>query len=63
MAGNYLPNLLMLSTDGLHNELSVEAITCILVSESSIKSKAESLIKAALDSGGKDNITVALAEI
>ncbi len=56
-------DLLMLSTDGLHNELSAKAITRILVSESGIKSKAESLIKAALDSGGKDNITVALAEI
>lgn len=56
-------DLLMLCTDGLHSELPAEQIASLLASGSDIQSRAESLTKAALDSGGKDNITVALVEI
>jgi len=56
-------DLLVLTTDGLHSELSAEDITSILVSGTDLKSKAESLVNAALDSGGKDNITIVLVEM
>jgi protein phosphatase len=56
-------DLLVHTTDGLHEEVSNETITSLLTSTDSIQSKAKSLIQAALDAGGKDNITVTMTEI
>ena len=43
--------------------LKIETHTSLLTSPDDIETKAKSLIQAALDAGGKDNITVAMAEI
>jgi serine/threonine protein phosphatase PrpC len=55
-------DLLLLATDGLHGELSAEAITFLLSSPVDIETKAKSLINSANDAGGKDNITIVIAE-
>jgi protein phosphatase len=56
-------DILMLSTDGLHGEVPNGTIVGILISDRTIEEKAQALITAALSTGGKDNITVVLAEI
>ena len=56
-------DLLMLSTDGLHGELPEETISNILTFQTDIETRVKSLIQSALDTGGKDNITVLAAEI
>jgi protein phosphatase len=55
-------DLLLHTTDGL-NEVPTDTMTSILNSTDDIETKVNSLIQAALDGGGKDNITVAIAEI
>ena len=56
-------DLLVLSTDGLQDEVSEEKIVSFLGSEIDLKEKAEALVCAALDAGGKDNITLVLVEV
>jgi len=56
-------DLLILTTDGLHGEISTETISSILNSSTDIETKAKFLIQAALDAGGKDNMTIVIAEI
>jgi len=56
-------DLVLLTTDGLHGEISPETISDILARSTDIEMKAKSLVKEALNSGGKDNITVVIAEI
>jgi len=56
-------DILVLSTDGLHDEVSEEKIVSILGSGIDIKQEAEALVCAALDAGGKDNIALVLAEV
>ena len=56
-------DLLILTTDGLHGEIPSEAIFSILTFPTDIETKAKFLIKAALDAGGKDNMTIVIAEI
>ncbi|MDM8549399.1 protein phosphatase 2C domain-containing protein [Desulfobacterales bacterium HSG2] len=56
-------DMLILSTDGLHKKISHETMISLLNAQTDLESKAESLIQAALDSGGKDNITVLLCDI
>jgi protein phosphatase len=56
-------DLVLLTTDGLHGEVSFENINDILARSTDIETKANSLVRAALDSGGRDNITVVIAEI
>jgi protein phosphatase len=55
-------DLLILTTDGLHETITAETMTAILVDDTDLETKAESLVQAALDSGGKDNITIVIAE-
>ena len=52
-------DLILLSTDGLHHEVPEKKISSILAGETGIKEKFERLIKAALEAGGRDNITLA----
>ena len=52
-------DLILLSTDGLHHEVPEKKISSILAGETGIKEKFERLLKAALDAGGRDNITLA----
>ncbi len=56
-------DLLVLTTDGLHGELSTEAMISRLSSPADIKTKAKSMIRAAIGAGGKDNITIVIAEM
>jgi PPM family protein phosphatase len=57
----FLPgDQLLLCSDGLTDMISSEAITSILTSAKDISSKARSLIDAANEAGGNDNITAVL---
>jgi protein phosphatase len=57
-------DLLMLTTDGLHDALSQQVLTKRLAEpEASVEDKADSLLQAALEAGGKDNITLVLAQL
>ena len=55
-------DLLILTTDGLHKKIAAETIISLLGAETDLETKAKSLVEAALDSGGKDNITLVIAE-
>ena len=54
-------DLLVLSTDGLHREISENTIRFILNTDTSLENMAKTLVTAALNAGGKDNITVVMA--
>ena len=57
----FLPgDLLLICSDGLTDMINQKQITSILEENTSLKQKAEKLINAANDAGGKDNITVVL---
>ncbi|WP_346239163.1 PP2C family protein-serine/threonine phosphatase [Niabella insulamsoli] len=59
---SFLPgDFVLFCTDGLTDLLNKQGITEILTQDIDIKQKAQLLINAANDLGGKDNITVALA--
>jgi len=53
---------LVLSTDGLHGEIPEKTLNSILNIDSNLESKAHALVKAALETGGRDNITVVIAQ-
>jgi serine/threonine protein phosphatase PrpC len=55
-------DLLVLTTDGLHREISENALYSILNTDTNLETKAKRLVKAALNAGGKDNITVVMAQ-
>ncbi len=56
-------DLLVLSTDGLHKMVPQKKVSSILEKSTSIETKAKALTQAALDFGGKDNISIVLARI
>ncbi len=56
-------DLLLLTTDGLHKKIETETMVSVLNTQTDIGAKAKSLVRAALDSGGKDNITIVIAEL
>lgn len=56
-------DLIFLSTDGLHHEVAGGKIVSVLAGEASVKKILASLIRAALEAGGGDNITLAGAKI
>ncbi len=56
-------DMVLLTTDGLHGAVSLETMSNILASSTDIETQAKHLIKAALGSGGKDNITVVIARL
>jgi serine/threonine protein phosphatase PrpC len=56
-------DLLILSTDGLHKMVSKKTILSIVNAKTPIEIKTKALMQAALDSGGKDNITIVIAKI
>jgi protein phosphatase len=55
-------DLLMMTTDGLHKKIAADRMISLLKTETDLETMAKSLIEAALDSGGKDNITLVIAE-
>lgn len=58
-----MPNTtLLFCSDGLTDMITSAIITSVLSQEMKLEEKAEALIKAALDAGGKDNVTVVLFE-
>lgn len=58
-----LPNtILLLCSDGLTDMITSSTITMILEQQGSLDEKADALINAALEAGGKDNVTVVLFE-
>lgn len=57
--GDYI----LVNSDGLTNMVSTEDIRDIILSDVSLESKAETLIRFANNAGGTDNITVALLHI
>jgi len=59
-----LPNdLYLMCSDGLSDMLDDAAIAAILTSADPLESKAKKLIEAANASGGRDNVTVLLAQV
>jgi protein phosphatase len=54
---------LVLCSDGLFTELSVNEIADIATRESDLSSVADDLVAAAVDHGGRDNVSVVVAEI
>lgn len=56
-------DLLILTTDGLHNMVSEEKLISILNTPTSLEAMAESAVRQALESGGRDNITIVAAKI
>lgn len=58
-----LPNTtLLFCSDGLTDLVTSATITMVLEQRGSMEEKADALIKAALEEGGKDNVTVVLFE-
>ncbi len=51
---------ILLCSDGLSGELSVDEITAILSQQADEQAKVDQLIQTALDNGGSDNVTVLL---
>jgi serine/threonine protein phosphatase PrpC len=59
----FLPgDMILLCSDGLTDMIKKETISTILTTSTSIKEKCRSLIDAANDAGGKDNVTVVLVQ-
>ncbi len=57
-------DLLLFSTDGLHDALSEDEMIAILASpRASLKEIGASFLQAGLDTGGKDNLTLVLAAV
>ncbi len=63
LSGRTLPgDVFLLCSDGLSNMLDDQVIQVHLLSDTGIKEKVQSLIQAAKNAGGKDNISVVLAQ-
>jgi serine/threonine protein phosphatase PrpC len=56
-------DILLLSTDGLHDEIPEEEMLSILLLHKDLQGMLEALVSAALEAGGKDNITVVGVEV
>jgi protein phosphatase len=56
-------DLILLSSDGMHDEVPEQKMLSKLKSDSSLNEKLNALLLAALEAGGRDNITVVGAEI
>jgi protein phosphatase len=56
-------DILLLSTDGLHDEVPEKEMISILLLNKDLQGMLEALVSAALDAGGRDNITVVGAEV
>ena len=56
-------DLLLCSTDGLHDEIPEEEIVLALRSDKDVEEKMDDLLSAALAAGGEDNIAVVIVEV
>ena len=55
-------DLFLLSSDGLHGMISDRDIARILSADWTLEARCDSLVEAALDAGGADNVTVVLLQ-
>ncbi len=55
-------DVLLLSTDGLHDSVPEERIFSIMKSEADLESRLRDLVEAALSAKGRDNITIVVLE-
>ena len=55
-------DIILLCSDGLSNMVSEGDIACAALSDGNLSERAEKLVQMANDAGGKDNITVILAQ-
>jgi len=55
-------DLLVLSTDGLHKQIPEPTLKSIINAATDLETKAKSLVNAALEAGGNDNITIVMAQ-
>jgi PPM family protein phosphatase len=56
-------DILILTTDGLHGEMTFETFCSVLTATIDIETKAKQLIKTVSGSGGKDDMTIVIAEL
>lgn len=56
-------DLILLSTDGLHDRIPEERISSIIHASAALEAKLHALVNAALDAGGRDNITIVALEV
>ena len=56
-------DLLLFTTDGLHDGIPEEKFISLLKANVSLEAKLDGLVEAALTAGGRDNITVVAVEI
>jgi PPM family protein phosphatase len=56
-------DLLILTTDGLHGELSGDVFAGLVHQDVGLAAKGEALLDAALQAGGRDNITLVMGQI
>jgi serine/threonine protein phosphatase PrpC len=56
-------DILLVSSDGLHHEIPEEEIGALLTGEEELAEALKKLVAAALDAGGRDNITIVAARI
>jgi protein phosphatase len=56
-------DLVLLTTDGLHDKIKEETMLAVLRTEAELRDKLEALVSAALEAGGKDNATVVGMEV
>ena len=56
-------DILLLSTDGLHDEVPEKEMISVLLLNRDLQGKLDALVSAALDAGGSDNITLVGAEV
>jgi protein phosphatase len=52
----------LLCSDGLHSELTDREITAVLRAEPTAKGAAETLVRQAVEAGGRDNVTVIVVD-
>jgi protein phosphatase len=56
-------DLILLTTDGLHDQVPAETMTQVLGRTDELDNRLSALVKAALEAGGPDNITVVGLEL
>lgn len=56
-------SMLLLCSDGLTSELSDVAIALVMAGSSGAKDSAERLVRAAVEAGGHDNVTVVVVDV
>ncbi len=56
-------DLLVLSTDGLHNQVSEETMASILDTPADLEARVRHLVCSSLDAGGRDNITLVAVQL